>query len=238
MQNIISQIKKLENPERVENISRFFKTGKGQYGEGDIFLGIYLPDLRKLAKKYSDLNLSNLEILLQNKYHEVRLFAVIILINQFESKKTSDEVKTKIYNFYLENIDYLNNWDFIDISAHKIIGKQCNITKNYNILFDLANSDKLFRRRASIISTFAFIKNNELDLSIQISKLLLKDKHDLIHKAVGWVLREVAKKNKNLILEFIKNNYSNISRTTLRYTIEKFPKDERENILKNRLNLI
>lgn len=223
--NIKKDIQKLANPEKAEILQRFFKTGPGQYGEGDIFLGITVPEQRKVAKKYSDLRLDELQELLNSKIHEHRLVAILILNEQFKNNKK------QIFDFYLKNTKNINNWDLVDLSAHKIIGEYL-IDKDRKTLYKLANSKNLWEKRISIISTFAYIKNKEFGDALKIAEILLHDKHDLIHKAVGWVLREIGKKDQKVEEEFLKKHYKQMPRTMLRYSIEKFKEEKRKFYMK------
>ena len=208
----------------------FFKTGKGQYGEGDIFLGIIVPEQRKLTKKYPDLTLEEIQTLLQSNIHEYRLTALFILIQQY--KQADQPAKQLIFNFYLHNTKYINNWDLVDLSAPNIIGNYL-LGKDHNLLYTLANSSHLWKKRISIVATFTFIRNNQFEDTIKISKILLNDHHDLIHKAVGWMLREVGKRiSRGKEEEFLKKHYKTMPRTMLRYAIEKFPEDKRKAYLK------
>lgn len=211
--------------ERIEILKWFFKTGKGDYGEGDVFIGIVVPNIRKIAKKYSDLYFEDIKELLYSEIHEERLCALLILVVQFENG--DEEEKKKIFNFYIKNIRQVNNWDLVDLSAPKIIGEYLQ-TKPKDILYKFAESKNLWERRVSIISTFAFIKKMYFKDILKISKVLLKDEHDLIRKAVGWMLREVGKRDLSILETFLTKNYRNMSRTTLRYAIEKFPEPRRQ----------
>lgn len=222
-------LKKESKPEQAKILQRFFKTAPGEYGEGDIFLGIKLPIQRQIAKKYYHLNLNDLQNLLDSKIHEHRLVALIILLHKYKKS----ENKKEIYEFYLSNTKNINNWDLVDLSAHKIIGDFL-VDKPRDILYKLAKSKDIWEKRISIISTFAFLPKNQFKDSIKISKILLQDKHDLIHKAVGWVLREIGKKDITLLENFIKENYSKMPRTTLRYAIEKFPEEKRKRFLRGK----
>jgi len=223
-------MQKLSSKEKAKILARFFKTGKGEYGYGDVFLGLTVPETRSVAKKYSNLDLKYAEELLKSKIHEHRLVALLILIEKF--KQFNERDKKEIIDFYLSNTNYINNWDLVDLSADKILGNYL-VDKNKNILYKLANSNNLWEKRISIISTFAFIKQNEFQDTLNISRILLKDKHDLIHKAVGWMLREVGKRNLNIEEEFLKKNYKQMPRTMLRYSIEKFNKNKREFYLRS-----
>ncbi|MDD5178267.1 MAG: DNA alkylation repair protein [Candidatus Nanoarchaeia archaeon] len=213
----------LRDQEKAKLLSGFFKTGEGQYGEGDIFLGITVPNQRELAKKYSDLDLEDIQKLLESKIHEERLIALLILIINY--KKSED--KKEIFDFYLKNTKNINNWDLVDLSAPNIIGSYL-IDKDKNILYKLAKSKNLWEKRIAIISTFAFIKENSFKDALEISKILIEDKHDLIHKAVGWMLREVGKKNQEAEEDFLKQHYKKMPRTMLRYSIEKFDEPKRK----------
>lgn len=229
MENLKKELNKLKNPEEAKILSRFFKTGKGEYGEGDIFLGIKVPILRQISKKYQSLSLVKIGDLLESKIHEHRMCALIILTEKYQ--KSSLEEKTDIFNFYLKNTRNINNWDLVDLSAPKIIGDFL-LKRKREILYDLAKSEMLWERRISIISTFAFIRNNDFEDTIKISTLLLKDKEDLIHKAVGWMLREIGKRDENILEEFLEKNYKIMPRIMLRYSIEKFSPRKRKYFLK------
>ncbi|MEK6933669.1 MAG: DNA alkylation repair protein [Nanoarchaeota archaeon] len=233
LMQIKKEIKKAANPEKALLLQRFFKTGKGEYGEGDIFLGITVPESRKIATKFKDLSLQDVESLLQSQIHEERLIALLFLVHNYSlAKKERDEKKKEeIYNFYLKSTKYINNWDLVDLSSHQIIGDYL-IEKDKSILYDLAKSKNLWERRIAVISTFYFIKNNKFDDSLNIALLLLKDKHDLIQKAVGWMLREVWKKDSDVLENFLRKNYKNMPRTMLRYAIEHFPESKRKAYLK------
>ena len=223
-------MQKLSSKEKAKLLARFFKTGKGEYGYGDIFLGITVPETRNIAKKYSNLNLDYAKELLKSKIHEHRLVALLILIEKFRNSNEKD--KGNIINFYLAHTTYINNWDLVDLSSHQILGNYL-MNKDKSILYKLAKSDNLWEKRISIISTAYFIKNNKFQDTLNISKILLKDKHDLVHKAVGWMLREIGKRNLKVEEEFLKKHYKQMPRTTLRYAIEKFSKNKREFYLKN-----
>lgn len=219
-----SEIKQKANPEKAKILQKFFKTGKGEYGEGDIFLGLTVPESRKLAIKYKALQLKDIEFLLKSKIHEERLIALQLLTYNY---KKHPEKREEIFNFYLSNTLHINNWDLVDLSSHQIIGEYL-LEKDKNLLYNLANSTNLWERRIAIISTFAFIRKNQFQDSLKIAEILLSDKHDLIHKAVGWMLREIGKKD-NLILEqFLSKYYQQMPRTMLRYAIERFPEEKRK----------
>ena len=230
LENLKKDFEKIQNPEKAKILLRFFKTGVGEYGYGDIFLGITVPQQRLLVKKYFDLSINDTSELLHSKIHEHRLTALLILVKKFEKEKDYN-IKEEIYNLYLENSKYINNWDLVDLSAPKIVGSFL-LNKNREILYKLAKSENLWEKRISIISTFTFIRNFEYSDTIEISKILLKDKHDLIHKAVGWMLREMGKRDINILKNFLNSNYKNMPRTMLRYSIEKLPEDLRAYYLK------
>jgi 3-methyladenine DNA glycosylase AlkD len=215
----------LKNQEKAKILQRFFKTKKGEYGEGDIFLGVIVPNQRKVAQKYPNLNLKQIQTLLNSNIHEHRLTSLFILINQYKNNKE------KITNFYLKNTKNINNWDLVDSSAPKILGNYL-LNKDKSILYKLAKSKNLWERRISIISTLEFIKNNQFNDTIKLSKILLKDNHDLIQKAVGWMLREMGKRNNNLLENFLDKYHKQMPRTMLRYAIEKLNKDKRVYYLK------
>lgn len=223
--SLISDLKKLANKKKAKVLSGFFKTGKGQYGEGDIFLGIIVPTQRKIAKKYKESSFEDIKKLLENKIHECRLTGLLILVEKFNESDESQ--RKKIADFYLDNIRYVNNWDLVDLSADKILGVYLQ-DKDKSILKKMARSKNLWEKRIAIVSTFAFIKQNKFDDTLEISRILISDKHDLIQKAVGWMLREVGKRNKQAEISFLKRYYTKMPRTTLRYSIERFPDSEKK----------
>ena len=231
------EIKKRANPLKAKLLQRFFKTGKGQYGEGDIFLGLMVPVQREIVKKYQDLSLINIQKLLNSKIHEERLLALLILVLQFKkadkkwfSFAKASEDKKRIFNFYLKNTKNINNWDLVDLTAPNIVG-QFLLDKDKKILYKLAKSQDLWEKRIAIIATFTFIKNHQFKDTLKIAEILLNDKHDLIHKAVGWMLREVGKRDLVAEEEFLKKHYKKMPRTMLRYAIEKFLENKRRKYL-------
>ncbi|GBE17126.1 DNA alkylation repair enzyme [bacterium BMS3Abin15] len=226
------ELKLKSDPRRAKLLQGFFKTGPGEYGEGDIFLGITVPEVRKTATKFNELKFSDVKKLLGSKIHEERLTALLILVHNFNIGNEAE--RNKIFKFYLANTKNINNWDLVDLSAHKIVGEHI-LDRSRNILYKLARSKKLWEKRISIISTFAFIRDNELKDSLKISEILLNDDHDLIHKAVGWVLREVGKKSLATEEKFLKKHYKKMPRTMLRYAIEKFPEKKRKAYLKGNI---
>ena len=213
------------NPDIAEHSSRFFKTGKSEYGEGDNFLGIRVPETRKLVKKFKEISLEEIFKLLYSEYHEIRLFALLSLVLKFQ--KGDEGIKEKIYKFYLKNTKYINNWDLVDSSAHYIIGPYL-INRKKDILYKLARSEYLFDRRIAIMSTFHFVKFSSFEDCLQISEILINDKEDLIHKAVGWMLREIGNRNLRIEEDFLKIHYREMPRTMLRYSIEKFDETNRK----------
>ena len=231
---VINALKTLATEERRKVNEWFFKTGKGEYGYGDIFLGVTMPDIRRIAKKFSqEISLQELTELIRNPIHEVRLCALIILVNKYK-KENSD----KIYQYYMDHLTAINNWDLVDSSAPYIVGDYLyKHPEKSKILIDFSHSENLWVRRISIVSTFTFIKNNEFNTTLEIAKLLLNDNHDLIHKALGWMLREIYKRDERIIKRFLRQNYAQIPRTTLRYAIERMDKEDRLLYLKGNFDV-
>lgn len=221
--SLFEDIKKLEDKEKAVFLQRFFKTGKGEYGEGDIFLGLTVPQSRMLAIKYKSLAFEDITTLLKSPVHEERLIALLILVHKFEKEPLD---RKKIYNFYLQNTNYINNWDLVDLSSHDIVGGYL-LDKPKDILLELATSKNIWERRIAVICTFAFIRNKEFDTSLKIAEILVKDKEDLIQKALGWMLREIGKKDLKAEESFLKKCYKQMGRTALRYAIERFPEEKR-----------
>lgn len=211
----------------------FFKTGKGEYGEHDKFLGISNPNVRRVAKKYCDENIIQLQQLVESQYNEERLCSLIILVERFRRKKTSEQEKKEIYNFYVKNLYYVNNWNLVDLSAPHILGEYVVGHKlQQKILNTLADSDIQWNRRVSILATWAFIKRNDFIYTLKYAKQFLSDEEDLMHKAVGWMLREVWKRDAHVCEQFLKDNYDQLPRTTLRYAIERMEEQKRQEFLK------
>jgi 3-methyladenine DNA glycosylase AlkD len=208
---------------------RFFKCGPGEYGEGDLFLGIRVPVLRTIARRFKNVPVDTVTGLLQSKYHEERLVALIIWTLQFQ--KATPEHRRRIYESYLAHTKWINNWDLVDLSAHKIIGAYL-ADRSRDILYKLARSAALWDRRIAIISTFFFIQNNHYDDTLSVADILLNDHEDLIHKAVGWMLREIGKRDLPVETAFLESRYRFMPRTMLRYAIEKFDEPLRQNYLK------
>lgn len=226
----------LSDPVRAEISKSFFKTGQGQYSESDEFLGIRVPQIRAQLKKITPISLATISTLLNSKFHEIRHFALLALVSNFEdATQLHDlELQKRIYHLYLEKSPQVNNWDLVDASAHKIIGAYLLHTENKpeQILFELAQSDNLWQRRIAMVACWYFIQQNSLDLPLKVAQKLLGDQEDLIHKAVGWMLRELGKQNQPLLKRFLKVHYSKLPRTTLRYAIERFPEKDRKSALK------
>lgn len=216
-----------------EILQRFFKTGPGEYGEGDVFIGVKIPQIRSLTEQYRDLKLSQIIQLLKSPIHEQRMLALLILVSKY-SKETSEN-KKEIYNLYLAHTRHINSWDLVDLTAAQIVGSFLN-DKDTRPLYKLSRSKNLWERRISIISTHYFIKNDKFGDTLKISEILLTDRQDLIHKAVGWMLREVGKRNLSLLEEkFLNRHYNRMPRTMLRYAIEKFPEAKRQAYLKGKI---
>ena len=230
--NIKNEMRKLANKKIAEHSQRFFKTGKGQYGEGDIFLGIRVPVLRKIAKKFRRISLAEVSKLLESKFHEERLLSILMLVNLFKSGDEDDQ--ELIYELYLDKTKFINNWDIVDISAGNIVGAFL-FEKDKAPLYRLVFSENLWERRIAIVATFYFIRNDEFDDTLRIAEILFTDKEDLIHKAVGWMLREVGKRVIEIEEEFLEEHYLKMPRTMLRYAIERFPETRRKMYLKGQI---
>jgi 3-methyladenine DNA glycosylase AlkD len=228
-EDIVEDLDKLKDPEKARVLSRFFKTGKGEYGEGDIFLGIPVPLQRKVARKYPGLSLEDAQGLLSSKIHEHRLVALLILI--FKYRRSDGKGKSEIFDFYLKNTSGINNWDLVDLSAQHIIGDYL-LMSDRSLLQKLAQSKNFWERRIAIMSTFAFIRNQQFEDTLRIAAMLMHDKHDLIHKAVGWMLREVGKRDGEQLERFLKKYSGVMPRTMLRYSIERFDEGKRKAYLK------
>lgn len=216
--SVQTDLLKAGNKEKAKFLARYFKTGKGEYAEGDEFIGITVPVSRAIAKKYRDLPLAEIEKLLHSNIHEYRLTALIIL--------TGKKLSKEIVDLYLRNTTYINNWDLVDLSSHEILGTFL-LDKPRTILYKLAKSKNIWERRIAVISTFAFLRKNDISDSLALAEILLHDTHDLMHKAVGWMLREVGKRDEKALVGFLANHYKTMPRTMLRYAIEKFDKNKR-----------
>lgn len=223
---LIEELNSLADKKQAEILSGFFKTGKGQYGEGDTFLGIKVPVVRAISSQYVEMNISDVQKLLSSKLHEIRFAGLVILIKKFDKSSCSE--KEEIVNIYLKNIsNNINNWDLVDLSCPQIVGKYFFEKKEYSILFKLAKSNNLWERRVSMISNLYAIRKGEFKTALQIAERLLHDEHDLINKAVGWMLREVGKRDIRIEREFLEKYFRNMPRVTLRYAIERMEKKER-----------
>ncbi len=231
---IKSKLQALANPQKAETYRRFFKTGKGQYSEGDIFIGVTVPDQRKVAKEFwNKISLEQLEILLQDLIHEYRLTALFILRHKFESEK-DPILQKKWVNLYLRNIHYVNNWDLVDSSSYKILGKYCYEQSEDEILLTLIQEENLWIKRIAVVSTMYYVKKKSFELLKTLVLETLDHPHDLMHKANGWLLREMGKQSIRELTSFLCAHYENLPRTTLRYAIEKYPPEIRMQILQGK----
>ncbi len=221
-------------PEKALFLTKFFKTGPGEYGEGDQFLGVTVPEQRQIAKQFfKEISLEELSELIQHPYHEVRLTGLLALVYRFEKTK-SETVQKQLVDFYLANLDYVNNWDLVDSSCHQILGN-FYWKRDKSIFYELAESNHLWRQRVAIISSYFWIKKREFADALPLAEKLKNHPHDLMHKAVGWMLREMGNRNFEVELDFLKKHYQTMPRTALRYAIEKFPEDLRKDFLKGRV---
>lgn len=225
---IRQQLKQIANNEKAIFYQRFFKTAPGEYGHGDKFIGVTVPELRKLAKQHHTIDLIDVSVLLESTIHEERLMALFILIHQYN--KADIQQQTKLYKYYLKNRKYVNNWDLVDSSCHKILGPYL-FERDREPLYKLARSNKLWDKRIGMMTTYYFIKRNDFADALNIAEILLNDEHDLIHKVVGWMLREVGNMHRPTEEKFLKQHYSHMPRTMLRYAIEKFPQARRKQYL-------
>jgi 3-methyladenine DNA glycosylase AlkD len=232
IREIKARLQKLANKKRAEQSKRYFKTGSGEYGEGDVFLGIAVPELRKLSRSYRDLPLAVTETLLKSPIHEERLLALLILVLAYT--KADANTQQQIYGLYLKNTAFINNWDLVDASAHYIVGAFL-WDRSKKPLYRLAKSKSLWERRIAIMATFHFIRQGSFAETLKIADILIVDQEDLIHKAVGWMLREVGKRDLRTEEEFLKPRYKDMPRTMLRYAIEKFPTAKRQRYLKGEI---
>jgi len=228
---IASELHRLKNQKKAKDLSWFFKTGKGEYGEGDKFLGIVVPKLRTVAQKYvSVTTLIDIKKLLISPWHEMRLLGLLILTYKYPNASKSEQ--EKIYKFYLQNTKYINNWDLVDLSAYKITGPWLFTQKDKKILYKLAKSKNIWERRIAVLTTFYFIKQNDFTDSLKLVQTLLTDTHDLMHKAVGWMLREIGKRDQKILEQFLSQNYTQMPRTMLRYAIERLPENKKRFYMK------
>lgn len=215
-------LRKLSSPRKAKTLQKFFKTGKGEYGEGDVFLGVTVPDSRKVAKKYEGLPLESVKKLLDSKVHEERLVAVLLLVRKCQASK--DE---RIVDYYLRHAKKINSWDLVDLSAPKILGEFLKDKEDRSVLYRLAKSKNVWERRIGIVSTYALIRDGQIGDALKISEILLKDGHDLIHKAVGWMLREVGKRDLKSLEKFLMKRHKRMPRVMLRYAVERVPERKR-----------
>ena len=226
---IIEEIKSYSTAESAQRHASFFKTGKGEYSEGDLFLGVNSPTLRKIAKKYfKTASYDDLQKMLENPYHEIRVCAVLILVLKFKYCRGEKE-KKEVFDFYMKNIRYVNNWDLVDISAPHIVGPVA--FDDDGVLFELAKSGRLWEERISVVATLYFIKQGRFDVTLSLGEYFLTHRHDLMHKAVGWMLREVGKKDEKVLCDFLDKHINQMPRTMLRYAIERFPEEKRKSYL-------
>lgn len=225
-------LRKLANKQKARLLQGFFKTGPGQYGEGDVFLGITVPLLRKLAKECREATVADAITLLRSEIHEQRMLALFLLVQTYA--EGDETVKRQIYTSYLRNTRYINNWDLVDLSAPNIVGEYL-VNRDRTPLYALARSRDLWKKRIAILATFRFIKQDDFSDSLAIAGMLIKDDHDLIHKAVGWMLREVGKRDLRAEEGFLQKHYQSMPRTMLRYAIERFPEVKRQRYLKGKV---
>ncbi len=228
-QKILDELGLLADADRAAHAQAFFKTAPGEYGEGDLFLGIRVPDVRKLARRVRGLPLADVQTLLDSRWHEARLLAVVLLSDAF-ARATLDHQR-EIAELYLRKRDRINNWDLVDASAHKIIGPFLDETGDQSVLDELAGSSKLWDRRIAMLSTLWFTRQGDLGPALRVAELLVDDAHDLMHKAVGWMLREVGKRDKGVEEAFLDHHAATMPRTMLRYAIERFPETQRQHYL-------
>lgn len=223
----------LQNPAQVDNLSRFFKTGPGQYGEGDKFLGIKVPQTREVVRTcWKGCTLQDVEPLLESQYHEIRMCSLFILVKLFAQARRNPAEQGRIVDFYLAHTQYINNWDLVDLSCHEIVGRWL-LDKDRTLLYDFARGGKtIWEQRIAIVSCLAFIREGQVDDAFAIADILLHHEHDLIQKAVGWLLREAGKRDGRALRDFLAPRYGTMPRTMLRYAIEKFPEEERQRYLK------
>lgn len=232
--DIIKRLQALGDPERAGNLRRYFKTGPGEYAHGDVFAGLRVPEIRSLAKEYHALIPETIRELLHSSLHEARLLALLIMVQAYKHGSASSQ--ERIYRLYLENTRHINNWDLVDLSAPQIVGAHLE-HRDRAPLFSLAQSDLLWDRRISILATFHFIKAYAFGETLRIAEHLIHDPHDLIHKAVGWMLREIGKRDQPTEEAFLKRHYTTMPRTMLRYAIERFPHDLRQRYLHGTLEV-
>lgn len=227
MEEILQEIKSFADPDKAVHMQRFFKTGKGEYAEGDLFYGLTTPQVRSIVKKYYKIvSLDSVEELLHNPYHEVRCVGLLIMVDKYE--KANFSIKTDIYNLYLKNVNYINNWDLVDITCHKIIGRHAYENKNVSDIRKLASSNHLWSERIAVVSQYYLIKRGDFSLILELSEGFLTHKHDLMHKAVGWMLREMGKVDLDSLYKFLDKHHKVMPRTMLRYSLEKLSPEKKK----------
>jgi 3-methyladenine DNA glycosylase AlkD len=230
--DVLRELQAASTPARAAGAARFFKTGPGEYGEGDLFLGVTVPATRRIARRYRDLPTPEVLRLLKHPAHEARLTALLILIEQ--SRKGDVKIQREVLELYLAHTRYINNWDLVDVSAREIVGP--HLRQSSGLLTKLARSNSLWERRIAIISTMALLREREVEQTFRLAEILLSDTHDLIHKAVGWALREAGRIDRPALLHFLEAHYDRIPRTALRYAIEHFPAATRKQLLRGEFN--
>ena len=226
---ITNELQALSDAEKQEIFPKFFKAGKGEYGEGDRFLGVTIPNIRAIAKLHKDISMEEIQDLIQSEWHEVRLCALIIMVEK--SKKKDEALRKELFNLYLSQTERINNWDLVDLSCRFIIGEYL-LDKSRDILYQLAQSPLLWDNRIAIVSTYAFIRKGQLEDTYALSDLMMQHPHDLMHKAIGWMLREAGKRDSNRLYDYVMNHRAEMPRTMLRYAIEKFSPEERSILMK------
>lgn len=226
---ITNKLQALSDAEKREIFPKFFKAGKGEYGEGDRFLGVTVPNIRAIAKLHKDISIEEIRELLQSEWHEVRLCALIIMVEK--SKKKDEALRKELFNLYLSQTKRINNWDLVDLSCRFIIGEYL-LDKSRDILYHLAQSPLLWDNRIAIVSTYAFIRKGQLEDTYALSDLMMQHPHDLMHKAIGWMLREAGKRNPERLYDYVMSHRADMPRTMLRYAIEKFSPKERTILMK------
>lgn len=227
--NITDELRQSGSPEKASHLSRFFKTGKGEYGEGDRFIGVTVPQQRNIAKKYKIADFETLEKLICSPWHEERLTALLILEYKFHEYKTEPN-RSSCVDFYISHTDYINNWDLVDLSCYKLLGVWLT-DKDRSLLYEWAKSDHLWQQRIAMVTCMHFIRQGDFKDCLAIADILLRHPHDLIQKAVGWLLRETGKKDEKILIDFLAPRYRQMPRTMLRYAIERFPEETRKKYL-------
>ena len=221
----------MATPEKKKVQLRFFKTGVGEYGYGDEFLGVMVPQVRAIVKEvWQNVSLDEVKVLLHSPYHEARLIALLLLVKNYEAKDTSDDIKDKIFEIYTSNTDNINNWDLVDLSAPNIVGNQL-FKKDCSLLYEFAQSDHLWKQRIAVVATLYFIRKGEFSHTYSLAKLFMNTKYDLMQKAVGWMLREAGKRDTKRLYDFVQEHKAIMPRTMLRYSIEKFDKETRKELM-------